>query len=400
VSEDDSGSVVPAYPGVYIEELPDGVSPIAGVETSTTAFVGRAPQGPVGEPVSVAGFGEFEHAFGGVRPGFPVTSGVRDFFLNGGRRALVVRLVGSDKDTLESADYLGSREERTGLYALEKADLFNLLCIPPDRPDENTDPAVYREALDYCLARRAILVVDPPAAWSGDPEEATRAATTGLSDLGLTGPAARNGALYFPRVLTVEEGVTKPAPPSGVVSGVIARTDATRGVWHAPAGLEATIGGIAGLEVELTDDQNGELNPLGINCLRMFPDVGSVVWGARTLAADESEWKYLPIRRLALYIEESLYRGTQWAVFEPNDEPLWSALRLQAGIFLQDLFRAGAFQGRTSREAYFVRCDETTMTQDDIDEGRINIVVGFAPLRPAEFVIVTISQLAPAAEGS
>jgi uncharacterized protein len=157
--------------------------------------------------------------------------------------------------------------------------------------------------------------------------------------------------------------------------------------------------GSRGLEVELTDDQNGELNPLGINCLRMFPDVGSVVWGARTLAADESEWKYLPIRRLALYIEESLYRGTQWAVFEPNDEPLWSALRLQAGIFLQDLFRAGAFQGRTSREAYFVRCDETTMTQDDIDEGRINIVVGFAPLRPAEFVIITISQLAPGRRG-
>jgi hypothetical protein len=210
--------VVPAYPGVYIEELPDGVAPIAGVETSTTAFLGRAPEGPTAAPVPVASFGEFEQAFGGVRAALPMTSAVRDFFLNGGRRAIVVRLVGSEKDTLEPADYAGSREERTGLYALEKADLFNLLCIPPDRPDGDTDPAVYRVALDYCQERRAILVVDPPAAWSGDPEEATRAARSGLSDLGLSGPAARNAALYFPRTLTVEEGVTKPAPPSGVVS--------------------------------------------------------------------------------------------------------------------------------------------------------------------------------------
>jgi phage tail sheath protein FI len=397
MSEEDSGSVVPAYPGVYVEELPDGVAPIAGVETSTTAFVGRAPQGPVGEPVAVDGFGEFEQAFGGVRPGFPAASAVRDFFLNGGRRALVVRLAGSEKDGLEPADYLGSREERTGFYALEKADLFNLLCIPPDGPDGDSDPGVYREALDYCRERRAVLVVDPPASWTGDPEEATRAAASGLSDLGLKGQGARNAALYYPRALKVEEGVTKPVPPSGLVAGVIARTDATRGVWKAPAGREASIGGIAGLAVQLTDEQNGELNPMGINCLRTFPDLGPVVWGARTLAADEGEWKYLPVRRLALYLEESLHRGTRWAVFEPNDEPLWSALRLQMEIFLQALFRAGAFQGRTPREAYFVRCDDTTMTQDDVDQGRVNIVVGFAPLRPAEFVIITISQLAAAA---
>jgi phage tail sheath protein FI len=253
VTEDDSGSVVPTHPGVYIEELPDGVAPIVGVETSTTAFVGRASEGPVGEPVAVAGFGEFEQAFGDVRPGFLVTSAVRDFFLNGGRRALVVRLVGSEEDRLEPADYAGSREERTGLYALETAELFNLLCIPPDQPGGDTDPALYREALEYCLERRAVLVVDPPASWTGDPEEATRAASSGLSDLGLSGPAARNVALYFPRAITVEEGVTKPVPPSGLVAGVIARTDVTRGVWKAPAGREATLGGIAGLEVELTD---------------------------------------------------------------------------------------------------------------------------------------------------
>jgi phage tail sheath protein FI len=397
VGEDDSGSVVPTYPGVYIEELPRGVAPIAGVETSTTAFVGRAPEGPVGEPVAVDGFGEFEQAFGGVQAGFPMTSSVRDFFLNGGRRAIVVRLAGSEKDRWEPADYAGSREERTGLYALENADLFNLLCIPPDQPEGDTDPAVYREALEYCLERRAVLVVDPPASWSGDPEEATRAAASGLPDLGLKGPAARNAAMYFPHAVRVEEGATKPVPPSGLVAGVIARTDTTRGVWRAPAGREATLGGIGGLEVELTDDQNGQLNPLGINCLRTFPDLGIVVWGARTLAQDQGEWKYLPIRRLALYLEESLHRGTQWAVFEPNDEPLWSTLRLQAAIFLQDLFRAGAFQGRTQREAYFVRCDETTMTQDDIDEGRVIIEVGFAPLKPAEFVIIRISQLAAAA---
>jgi phage tail sheath protein FI len=185
--------------------------------------------------------------------------------------------------------------------------------------------------------------------------------------------------------------------PSGIVAGVMARTDVQRGVWKAPAGQDAALNGIQGLQVNLTDDENGLLNPLGINCLRSFPIIGRVVWGARTLrGADQlaDEYKYVPVRRTALFIEESLYRGTQWVVFEPNDEPLWAQIRLNVGAFMQNLFRQGAFQGKTPREAYFVKCDKETTTQNDINLGIVNILVGFAPLKPAEFVIIKLQQIA------
>lgn len=176
----------------------------------------------------------------------------------------------------------------------------------------------------------------------------------------------------------------------------MARTDATRGVWKAPAGLEATLVGVSNVTVPLTDAENGQLNPVAVNCLRVRQPVGPVVWGARTLQGDDrlaSEWKYVPIRRTALFIEESLYRGTQWVVFEPNDEPLWSQIRLNVTVFMHDLFRQGAFQGRTPNEAYLVKVDGETTTQSDINRGIVNIVVGFAPLKPAEFVFLRIQQL-------
>jgi phage tail sheath protein FI len=177
----------------------------------------------------------------------------------------------------------------------------------------------------------------------------------------------------------------------------MARTDAQHGVWKAPAGLDATLVGAPALATPLTDAENGELNPLGINCLRAFPAAGRVVWGARTLRGSDAlavEFKYIPVRRTALFLEESLYRGLKWVVFEPNDEPLWAQIRLNVGAFMQDLFRKGAFQGTTPREAYFVGCDRTTTTQSDVDRGVVNILVGFAPLKPAEFVVIQIQQLA------
>ena len=177
----------------------------------------------------------------------------------------------------------------------------------------------------------------------------------------------------------------------------MARIDASRGVWKAPAGLEAGIGGVQELKAKLTDGDNGILNPLGVNCLRTFAASGHVVWGARTLQGADSlasEWKYVPVRRTALFLEESLYRGTQWVVFEPNDEPLWAQIRLNVGAFMQNLFRQGAFQGTTPKEAYLVKCDKETTTQTDINNGVVNILVGFAPLKPAEFVIIKIQQLA------
>jgi len=309
---------------------------------------------------------------------------------------------GNDGSTPGVTEYTGSRNGKTGLFALEKADLFNLLCIPPpDRSDApDTDPSVYQEALNYCRERRAFLIVDPPFDWGTPPETAVSDAVAGLGSLGLSGTAARNSALYFPRVVEADPlrgNQLDVFVPCGVVAGVMATTDANRGVWKAPAGLDAAMNGIRGLQVNLTDPENGTLNQLGINCLRSFPVNGRVVWGARTMRGANQladEYKYIPVRRLALFIEESLYRGTQWVVFEPNDEPLWAQIRLNVGAFMQNLFRQGAFQGKTPREAYLVKCDKETTTQNDINLGIVNILVGFAPLKPAEFVIIKIQQLA------
>ena len=237
-----------------------------------------------------------------------------------------------------------------------------------------------------------MLIVDSPSDWYKPSD-----ATAGVDSLVLRD---ENAALYFPRLKMadpLQENRLEEFAACGAVAGIVARTDAQRGVWKAPAGQEATLLGVRGLSYKMTDRENGLLNPLGVNCLRTFPVVGHVVWGARTLeGADRlaSEWKYLPVRRLALFLEESLYRGTQWVVFEPNDEPLWAQLRLNVGAFMHNLFRQGAFQGTSPRDAYFVKCDSETTTQNDINLGIVNILVGFAPLKPAEFVIVKISQIA------
>ena len=307
---------------------------------------------------------------------------------------------GSDGQKLTlAADFLGDQANKTGMYSLENADLFNLLCIPPDLRDADLPTGTYGAALAYCYQRRAMLIVDPPVAWTS-----LSAASSGLSGLiageSLSGEPARNAAIYFPRVNKADAlrgGQTDTFVACGALAGVIASTDAQRGVWKAPAGINATLSGIQSLAVRLTDPDNGELNPLGINCLRSFPLYGNVVWGARTMRGSDQlgdDYKYVPVRRLALYIEESLYRGTKWAVFEPNDEPLWSQLRLNIGSFMHDLFRQGAFQGQKPQDAYFVQCDSTTTTQSDIDQGIVNVIVGFAPLKPAEFVILYLQQMA------
>jgi phage tail sheath protein FI len=242
-----------------------------------------------------------------------------------------------------------------------------------------------------------MLIVDLPAsvASTADAEKAIADIRTVIGN-----DYARNAAVYYPRLRMADplaENRLEDFAPCGAVAGIMARTDAQRGIWKAPAGLDAAFSGVRGFSYKMTDDQNGLLNPLGLNCLRTFPTAGNVVWGARTLAGADrlaSEWKYIPVRRLALFIEESLYRGTQWVVFEPNDEPLWSQIRLNVGAFMQNLFRQGAFQGRSPREAYFVKCDRETTIQNDIDLGIVNIHVGFAPLKPAEFVVIRIQQMA------
>lgn len=319
---------------------------------------------------------------------------------SGQKQGTVAASPGNDGQKLTlAADFLGDQANKTGMYSLENADLFNLLCIPPDLRDADLPTGTYSAALAYCYQRRAMLLVDPPVAWAS-----VSTASVGLPALiageSLSGEPARNAAIYFPRVNKADMlrgGQTDTFVACGALAGVFASTDAQRGVWKAPAGINATLSGIQSLAVRLTDPDNGELNPLGINCLRSFPLYGNVVWGARTMRGSDQlgdDYKYVPVRRLALYIEESLYRGTKWAVFEPNDEPLWSQLRLNIGSFMHDLFRQGAFQGQKPQDAYFVQCDSTTTTQSDIDQGIVNVVVGFAPLKPAEFVILYLQQMA------
>ncbi len=282
--------------------------------------------------------------------------------------------------------------DKSGLFALEKADLFNLLCIPPYQPGGDIDDTLIGAAAAYCEKKRAMLIVDPPAAWNTVQE-----VIDGLPDIGTS---SKNSALFFPRIRQpnpLRENKLEEFVPCGVVAGVFARTDAQRGVWKAPAGLDATLVNVPELTISLTNEENGQLNPLGVNCLRVFSAAGRVLWGSRTLQGNDrlgSEWKYVPVRRTALFIEETLYRALQWVVFEPNDEPLWAQIRLNVGAFMNSLFRQGAFQGQSPREAYFVKCDKDTTTQNDIDRGIVNILVGFAPLKPAEFVVVKIQQIA------
>jgi phage tail sheath protein FI len=544
------------YPGVYIQEIPSGVHAITGVATSITAFIGRAARGPDNQAYTINSFSDFERVFGGLWAPSSLGYAVRDFFLNGGGQAIIVRLYNTDTtagapatnstikvgafkfaaaskgswganlrasiDTNVSADVAArygltaadlfnltirevdatgatvnseiyrnitvknsparvdqvlaansnllnwegawppsplpaiaasdddvtkaqaalaaaqaaqpqvpaniaaaqtaltaalaavaasdgrpltmaasftpanAQANKQGLYALEGADLFNLLCIPPYTASGDVETALVSAAAAYCESRRAFLLVDPPSAWV----DKTTAKNQFLGTPDVVGTRSANSAIFFPRLLLPDPLMNNQVgtfAPCGAVAGVFARTDASRGVWKAPAGIQATFANVPDLSVKLTDPENGELNQLGINCLRAFPVVGQVVWGARTLrGADQlaDEYKYIPVRRTALFLEESLRRGLQWVVFEPNDEPLWSAIRLNVGAFMQTLFRQGAFQGASPRDAYFVKCDGETTTQNDINLGIVNIIVGFAPLKPAEFVVIKIQQLA------
>jgi phage tail sheath protein FI len=371
-------------PGVYIEESPSGVRTIDGVPTSITAFVGYTIDGELDQPVDVYSFADFERNHGGLHRDSAVSYAVSQFFLNGGTHAIVVRVAGAGAN-----DLIGATETQ-GLRALNDVDLFNILSIPDtfDLP-ESEGLTVIQSGIELCEKRRAFYIVDPPSSQT----------LTGIAAWA-SGIQHRNAATYFPGVLIADprNGLPpRPMAPSGTLAGVYARTDNERGIWKAPAGMAATLQGLAGLPVVMNDTENASLNPRGVNALRVFPPHGPVAWGARTLKgadAHADEYRYVPVRRLALFLEESILRGTQWASIEPNDEPLWAQIRLNVGAFMQHLFRQGAFQGTTPRDAYLVRCDATTTTQADVDNGVVNIMVGFAPLKPAQFVVIELQQTA------
>jgi hypothetical protein len=303
-------------------------------------------------------------------------------------------LVPASDGNFETA--LGSNPSGTnsyGLHLLDRVSIFNLLCVPGE-----TDAPTIQNLQEYCYDQRAFYIVDPPQ----NTTTAFLAANgpSGSNAGSLTGTYSINSAYYYPWIQAPDPLFgNRPTlyPPCGFVAGIYAATDGSRGVWKAPAGIDASLTGVSGLQYTLTDLENGDLNTQAINCFREFRVYGDVVWGARTLQGNDqagSEWKYVPIRRTALFLESSLYDGTQWVVFEPNDETLWGQIRLNVGSFMQGLFLQGAFQGTTPQQAYFVKCDSENNPQSSIDQGIVNILVGFAPLYPAEFVVIQIEQLA------
>jgi phage tail sheath protein FI len=318
---------------------------------------------------------------------------VQSYWLGGASAGKQVTNQTSDDGNLPTA-----AELTAALTALDPVDIFNILCIPgTDQLPDDQAFMVASDATTYVEGRRAMYILDPPHA---DLERNEPVEIEAWMDDDGSSLRHRNVAVYYPRIRipdSLDEFRLRNMPVSGTMAGLWARIDGERGVWKAPAGIEASLRGVPELEYKLTDAENGVLNPLAVNALRTFRVSGNISWGARTMdGADQlaSEWKYIPVRRLALFIEESLYRGTQFAVFEPNDEPLYGQIRLNIGAFMQNLFLQGAFQGSTPRQAYLVKCDTETTTQDDVNRGIVNIVVGFAPLKPAEFVIIKIQQLA------
>jgi len=319
-------------------------------------------------------------------------TGSGDFQANG--------TLGQDDDgnAPDANDYEGGEISQFGMHALDPVDLFNLMVIPNDRGCPSIVEDFSGKASNYCQSRRAFLLVDPPATWTkvvnGTVRPEVKNDTSLIKSLRLS-LVKDYSAVFYPKLKYISGGLIKTIGASGAIAGLMARTDGSRGVWKAPAGIGAGIKGINGVEVELTDAENGVLNKKGVNCIRVFPN-GIVNWGGRTLDGDDdfgSEWKYIPVRRLALMIEESLFRGTQWVVFEPNDEPLWAQIRMNLGAYMNSLFRQGAFQGSNPKQAYYVKCDKETTTQNDINQGIVNIEVGFAPLKPAEFVVIKIQQM-------
>jgi phage tail sheath protein FI len=341
-------------------------------------------------PNSRFSFGGADAAQYGLNAG---QNNAQQFSLAGGRDGLVMNAT-MDQVVTNDDVFRGSPAAASGIYAFNDVDdVIGMFLIPEaalmaDNPMRST----YSEIISYAQERRAMAIVDVGLAIDTLEEMQTWLDANAL----LRSP---NSCVYFPRALSPDpenNDALRSLAASGSVAGLWAETDSTRGVWKAPAGIDARLNNIPALAVSLSNGQQGALNTLGANCLRTFPVFGNIVWGARTLEGADalaSEWKYLPVRRFMLFLEESLFRGTQWVVFEPNDEPLWSQVRLSVEAFLNGLFRQGALQGSSARDAYFVKCDSETTTQADIDAGIVNIVIGVAPLKPAEFVILKFQQI-------
>jgi uncharacterized protein len=289
---------------------------------------------------------------------------------------------------LTATDYEGDARERTGLHALDKVDV-NIVAIPG-----KNEVSYIAIGIAYCDNRGdCFFLADGPGGADRQIEVKPDDAKQFVEAL----PSrSKNSAMFYPWIqvpdpVGVGRNPTRFVPPSGHVAGIFARTDITRGVWKAPAGIEASVPEAVGLQYQVIDAEQDLLNPVSLNCLRQFPNVGIVSWGTRTLSSDP-EWRYVPVRRMGLFLKESLRRGLKWAVFEPNDEELWGRIQINIKAFMMTLFRQGAFQGATPDEAFVVICDRSTNPQENVDAGIVTARVAFAPLKPAEFVVIEISQ--------
>jgi phage tail sheath protein FI len=290
----------------------------------------------------------------------------------------------------------------TGIHALDKITDVNLIAIPGAG-----DQTTVQQGVEYCKNRplQDCFFIGDIGSVNDTPAARQQGSQTDVVNIdqarnfAVTFPgksAGDYGAVYFPWLrspdpLGTGRNPTILLPPSGFMAGIYARIDNSRGVFKAPAGLEAGAFGAVSPQADISDTEQDLLNPVSVNAIRTVPGGGIVSWGTRTAGSDAS-WRYIPVRRMAIFLRVSIYYGIQWAVFEPNDEPLWASLRLNIRAFMLTQFRAGAFQGSKPDDAFFVKCDSNTTTQADIDLGIVNILVGFAPLKPAEFVILKLSQ--------
>jgi phage tail sheath protein FI len=302
-------------------------------------------------------------------------------------------IAGDDGSAVSNSDLTGDSANQTGMHALDSIHDVSILCIPGV-----SDAGVIGKAVGYCALRKdCFFIADPPGKRDRD-DPATTPSEVQYFFLNRITPKNSYGALYYPWLL-VDDPIGKGrnprrwVPPSGFMAGLYARTDNAPGVWKAPAGVQATLVGPIELEFDVSNGDQDILNPYGVNCIRRFPASGIVSWGARTLAAQsDPEYRYVPVRRYAIYLETSILRGTQWAVFEPNDFPLWDSLRANIEDFLMGEFLRGALAGRTPDDAFRVKCDADLNPPSEVNAGRVNVEVKFAPLKPAEFVIIRISQ--------
>lgn len=412
---------MPRYhpPGVYIDEQPRRVDPIRAVNTSVALFIGHAIKGPQNNSTLISQHGlqalpvnswdDYVTAYGGLNKNSETVTAsngstikladqmghsVAAFFNNGGSQAYIIRVADRFNAATGINEY-NLQDYQSIFTALENAHAVNIICLPGlHYTHQHAMSAIIDEAANHCRKKGDRLVlIDPPPAFPLTQQN-------NVAYLNL--PNTSYAALYYPWVtIPNPEAISdKQAPktvsiaPCGFAAGIWARTDQAHGAWKAPAGTEAQLVGASGFEYAVDNAQQDQLNPLGINCLRTFPARGLLIWGARTLASQtNSEWRYLSVRRTAIMIEQSINRGTEWTVFEPNDHRLWSALKNSVSNFMQTLFREGAFPGSTVSDAYFVKCGlGETMSQTDIDNGELILTVGFAAVKPAEFVIINIRR--------